>query len=119
MGCGGSKPESWKVREVVAFLDTIELGMHAEAFKASSVNGEICCSRSTIMTCSRRSTSWTRYTAGSCSRKSPGCARPRCASHQYDHKATGLSLAYGVEVGLRVALVRAARPMLPCGHHDA
>lgn len=41
MGCGGSKPESWKVREVVAFLDTIELGMHAEAFKASSVSGEM------------------------------------------------------------------------------
>ena len=41
MGCGGSKPESWKVRDVVAFLDTIELGMHAEAFKASSVNGEM------------------------------------------------------------------------------
>jgi hypothetical protein len=41
MGCGGSKPESWKVRDVVAFLDTIELGMHAEAFKASSVNGKM------------------------------------------------------------------------------
>jgi hypothetical protein len=35
------KPESWKVRDVVAFLDTIELGMHAEAFKASSVNGKM------------------------------------------------------------------------------
>ena len=41
MGCGGSKPQSWKVKEVVAFLDTIELGMHAEAFKASSVNGKM------------------------------------------------------------------------------
>ena len=40
MGCGGSKPKSWKVRDVVAYLDTIELGMHAEAFKASSVDGK-------------------------------------------------------------------------------
>jgi hypothetical protein len=42
MGCGGSKPvQSWKVRDVVAFLHEIELEEHAEAFKASSVNGKM------------------------------------------------------------------------------
>jgi|LauGreDrversion4_1035100.scaffolds.fasta_scaffold30384_2 hypothetical protein len=32
---------SWKVSDVVAFLDTLELGMHAEAFKTHSVNGKM------------------------------------------------------------------------------
>jgi hypothetical protein len=42
MGCGGSKPlQSWKVNDVVAFLEAIELGTHAEAFKTHSVNGKM------------------------------------------------------------------------------
>ena len=41
MGCGGSKPLSWKVSDVVAFLHTHDLGMHAEAFKTHSVDGKI------------------------------------------------------------------------------
>ena len=42
MGCGGSKPlQSWKVNDVVAFLEAIELGTHAESFKTHSVNGKM------------------------------------------------------------------------------
>ena len=42
MGCGGSKPiESWKIQDVVAFLNTIELNEHAEAFKKSAISGDV------------------------------------------------------------------------------
>jgi hypothetical protein len=42
MGCGGSMSlQSWKVNDVVAFLEAIELGTHAEAFRTHSVNGKM------------------------------------------------------------------------------
>jgi len=37
----GAAPVAWKVADVCAWLDSIELGMHAESFKTHSVNGKM------------------------------------------------------------------------------
>ena len=34
-------PATWKTAEVGTWLDSIELGMHTEAFKSHSVNGKM------------------------------------------------------------------------------
>merc|ERR1712113_1019145 len=38
---GSDNPADWKVADVIAFLDAVELSMHADAFKTHSVDGKI------------------------------------------------------------------------------
>jgi len=37
----GAAPVTWKTAEVASWLDSIELGMHADVFKTHSVNGKM------------------------------------------------------------------------------